>query len=213
MTGPFIHSVPQAEKWDQLWLFPFLHTPIHLQSIISPISDLNIYNMKQILLHPKWSKVAQSCPTLCDPMDCSLPGSSVHGIFQARVLEWVAISFSRESSQPRDWTRVSHIAGRRFIVWATREDLLYKSFLICCSGLARYLSGKRVCLPVQEPQEMWVWPLGQEDPLEKETATNSSILAWRIHGQRTLADYSPWGHKELDMTEHACPQFAVLSSR
>ena len=40
------------------------------------------------------SEVAQSCPTLCDPMDCSLPGSSVHGIFQARVLEWVAISFS-----------------------------------------------------------------------------------------------------------------------
>ena len=43
-------------------------------------------------------KVAQSCPTLCDPMDCSLPHSSVHGIFQARVLEWVAISFSRGSS-------------------------------------------------------------------------------------------------------------------
>ena len=40
------------------------------------------------------SEVAQSCPTLCDPMDCSLPGSSIHGIFQARVLEWVAISFS-----------------------------------------------------------------------------------------------------------------------
>ena len=136
--------------------------------------------MKQILLHPKWREVAQSCPTLCDPMDCSLPGSSVHGIFQARVLEWVAISFSRESSQPRDRTRVSHIAGRCFIVWATREDLLYKRLLICCSGLARYLSGKRVCLPVQEPQEMWVWPLGQEDPLEKEMATNSSILAWRI---------------------------------
>ena len=48
------------------------------------------------------SEVAQSCPTLCDPMDCSLPGSSVHGIFQARVLEWVAISFSRASSPPRD---------------------------------------------------------------------------------------------------------------
>ena len=44
----------------------------------------------------------KSCPTLCDPMECSLPGSSVHGIFQARVLEWVAISFSRGSSQPRD---------------------------------------------------------------------------------------------------------------
>ena len=50
------------------------------------------------------SKVAPACPTLCDPIDCSLPGFSVHGIFQARILEWVAISFSRRSSQPRDWT-------------------------------------------------------------------------------------------------------------
>ena len=64
-----------------------------------------------------WSKgmkereVAQSCPTLCDPMDCSLPGSSLHGILQARVLEWVAISFSRGSSRPKDRTRVSHIPG------------------------------------------------------------------------------------------------------
>ena len=47
-------------------------------------------------------EVAQSCPTLCDPMDCSRPGSSIHRIFQERVLEWVAISFSRGSSQPRD---------------------------------------------------------------------------------------------------------------
>ena len=50
-------------------------------------------------------EVAQSCPTLCDPRDCSLPGSSVHGIFQAIVLEWIAISFSKGSSQPRDRTR------------------------------------------------------------------------------------------------------------
>ena len=60
------------------------------------------------------SEVAQSCPTLCDPMDCSLPGSYLHGILQARVLEWGAISFSRGSSRPRDRTRVSHIPGRRF---------------------------------------------------------------------------------------------------
>ena len=62
------------------------------------------------------SEVAQSCPTLGDPMDCSLPGSSVHGIFQARVLEWVAISFSRGSSRPRDRTQVSRIVGRRFTI-------------------------------------------------------------------------------------------------
>ena len=65
--------------------------------------------------------------TLCDPMDCSLTGSSVHGIFQARVLEWIAISFSRGSSWPRNQTRVSHIAGRRFTVWATREAPYTKS--------------------------------------------------------------------------------------
>ena len=53
-------------------------------------------------LVPSESEVAQSCPTLCDPVDCSLPSSSVHGIFQARILEWVATSFSRRSSQPRD---------------------------------------------------------------------------------------------------------------
>ena len=49
------------------------------------------------------------------------PGSSLHGILQSRILEWIAISFSKGSSQPRDWTRVSCIAGRRFILWATRE--------------------------------------------------------------------------------------------
>ena len=62
------------------------------------------------------SEVTQSCPTLCDPMDYSLSGSSIHEIFQARVLEWIAISFSRGSSWPRNRTRVSCIAGRRFTV-------------------------------------------------------------------------------------------------
>ena len=58
--------------------------------------------------------VAQSCPTLCNPVDCILPGSSVHGILQARILEWVTIPFSRRSSKPRDWTWVSSIAGTFF---------------------------------------------------------------------------------------------------
>ena len=68
-------------------------------------------------------KVAQLClcPTLCNSMGCRLPGSSIHGILQARILEWVAILFSRGSSQPKDWTQVSHIAGGFFTVWATRE--------------------------------------------------------------------------------------------
>ena len=62
--------------------------------------------------------VTQLCLTLCDPVDYSLPVSSVRGILQSRILEWVAISFSRESSQPRDRTWVSCIAGRRFFLWA-----------------------------------------------------------------------------------------------
>ena len=59
----------------------------------------------------------QSCPTLCDPMDCSLPGSSVHGILQARILEWVAMPSSRGSSRPRDRTQVSHVSctGRQIL--------------------------------------------------------------------------------------------------
>ena len=65
--------------------------------------------------------VTQSWPTLCEPMNCSLPGSSVHGILQARTLEWVAIPFSRWSSQPKDQTRVSCIIGRFFYIWAIRE--------------------------------------------------------------------------------------------
>ena len=70
----------------------------------------------------KCSKLLQSCPTLCDTADCSPPSSSVHGILQARILEWVAISFSRGSSSPRDQTWVSCIAGRVLIIfWATRD--------------------------------------------------------------------------------------------
>ena len=65
--------------------------------------------------------VAQLCPTLSDPMDCSPPGSFVHEILQARTLEWIAMSFCMGSSQPRDQTWVSQIAGKFFTTWATKE--------------------------------------------------------------------------------------------
>ena len=82
-------------------------------------SGLPVYY--SIILGRREREVAQSCPTLCDPMDCSLPGSSVHGIFQAIVLEWVAISFFKGSSRPRDRTQVSHIVDRCFTIWATED--------------------------------------------------------------------------------------------
>ena len=94
--------------------------------------------------------VAQSCPTLCNPMDYSLPGSSVHEILQARTLEWVAIPFSRVSSWPRDCTLISCITSRFFTIWATREA---------------------ENLPVM--WETWIQSLGGE-------GIHSSILAWRI---------------------------------
>ena len=101
----------------------------------------------------KTSKVIQLCPTLCDPMDCSLPGFSVHGILQARILEGVTISFSRGSSWPRDRTRVSRIGGSRFNLWGTREALgnpFPKLFWICTSsqrGLVKKSSFSGPVLP------------------------------------------------------------------
>ena len=77
--------------------------------------------------------VAQSCPTLRDPTDCNPPGCSVHGISQARILEWVAISFSRGSSQPRDQTRISCISGGFFYCWPL-ENLLRTSKIVFQDG-------------------------------------------------------------------------------
>ena len=115
------------------------------------------------------SEVAQSCPTVCDPMDCSVPRSSVHGIFQAIVLEWVAISFSRGSSWPRDRTQVSLIVDRRFTVWATREAVKANVLRFCASpGNYRHfsLSGAQpvpqflfssVCLPASDHLRCFWW--------------------------------------------------------
>ena len=72
-------------------------------------------------IYSQYVLVAQLCLTLCDSMDCNLPGSSVHGIFQTRILEWVAISFSRVSAWPRDWIQVSRIAGRLFTLLVKRD--------------------------------------------------------------------------------------------
>ena len=85
--------------------------------------------------------VAQLCPPLCDPMDCSLPGSSVHGILQARIPEWLAMPFSRGFFWLRDQTWVSHIAGRFFTIWATKEaKRSYTVFSLSFSGWNVHLS-------------------------------------------------------------------------
>ena len=113
-------------SWEVMWL-SFLFLCVCLCVCVCVCVCVCTHTYTQLSSFPaievKWNEVTQSCPTLCDPMDCSLPGSSIHGIFQARVLEWGAMSFSRGSSWPRDWTWVSRIVGRRFTIWASREVL------------------------------------------------------------------------------------------
>ena len=136
-------TIKKAEYWRikafELWCWiRLLRVPWTArrsnQSILKEINPKYLLEGQMLKLklqyfgHLIWRahwQVVQSCPNLCDPMDCSLPGSSVHGIFQARVLEWVAISFSRGSSWPRDRTRISHIVGRCFTVWVMREELTH----------------------------------------------------------------------------------------
>ena len=91
--------------------------------------------------------VYESCSamwTLCDPMDYSLPGSSVHGILQVRILKWVAVPFSRRSSQPKVQTPVSQVAGRFLSVWATREArFIVDTKLICAPSSLSHFSWHR----------------------------------------------------------------------
>ena len=109
--------------WDLLflgWSFPFEKWVNSVQNYVLEWFYNGCFKSER-----KWSRSIVS--DSCNPMDCSLPGSSIHGTFQAIILEWVAISFSRRSSWPRDWTWVSRIVGRCFTVGATREVLALKS--------------------------------------------------------------------------------------
>ena len=104
----------------QLSAFPFFGLWIYAD--IVPL--LKMPFLALFFKHLKVKVKLLSCPTFCDPVDCNRPGSSIHGIFQARILEWVAIFFSRGSSWHQDWTQVSRIAGKLFTLWATGEHLL-----------------------------------------------------------------------------------------
>ena len=106
---PRVYNVLKAHEWS-------LTAPVIIMALL--FNSFVTLGSLSLGLH---AQLLQSCPTLCGPMDCSPPVFSVHVIFQARILEWAAISFSRGSSWPRDWTQVSLIADRFFTVRATRE--------------------------------------------------------------------------------------------
>ena len=117
-------------------------------------------------------KVAQSCPTLCNPVDCSLPGFSVHGILQARILEWVAISLSRGSSRPRDRTQVSRIGGRHFNLWESRSCV--RLFVTLWTLALQALLSVDLC---QEKRA----PLGHDSPQWKASCPQRNGLSeWRM---------------------------------
>ena len=130
-------------------------------------------------------QVVQLCLTFCNPMDRSLPGTSVHGILQARILAWVAIPFSRGSSWPRDWSQVSDIVSRLSTLWAPREG----------HALAPQ------CLT-----------LGQEDLLEEWVATHSSILAWRIQWTEEPGRLQSMGSQKVGHNWTTFTSFTFFSS-
>ena len=104
--GAPLQGVPLRMLWTPSSALQCLVTPLTSALTFSPLQSTKVITASVL--------ATQSYPTLCDPVDCSPPGSSVRGILQARILEWVAISFSRGSSQPRDRTWVCYIAGRLF---------------------------------------------------------------------------------------------------
>ena len=148
----------------------------------------------------------------CIPMDCCPPGSSVQGIFQARIPEWVAISSSKGFSLPWDQIFISCVscfAGKFFTLWAIREthsiihgilntyDTL--EFVYIYLGLEGFARDSVVKNPPVK-QEMWVWSLGWENPLEKEMATHSNIVAGRILWTKEPGRLQSMRSQKSDMT-------------
>ena len=123
-----VHEILRARilKWVAVPIYVCMYIHIRPQFLIWLDEAVQVLyrERKPAILNRKVKVlVSQLCLILCDPRDCSTPGSSAHGILQARILEWVAISFSRGSSQPRDQTQVFCIAGRFFTNWATQKSL------------------------------------------------------------------------------------------
>ena len=160
---PVYHQLPELAQTHVHWVSDAIQ-PSHPLSSPSPAFSLSQHQglFQWSVLHIKWPKywscsfsispsseysglisfridcvlVDQLCLTLCDPMDCNPPGSSVHGILQARILKWVAIPFSRGSFQSRDQTQVSCLAGRFFTTWPPEKPIgLINALLEDCREL------------------------------------------------------------------------------
>ena len=178
--------------------------------------------------------VTQSCLTLCDPMDCSLPGSSVHGIFQARILEWVAISFSRGSFQPRDRNCVAYISciGRWILYYCTAWEAHFFLHLV-----ERWRDGIKTaaqCRTQGRTMRTWVahlcWSyittLGQEGGhlqdhvpavsvlyCQEPTKRNSLVVQWLVLSLFTAkgpVSIPGWGNKIPWATWHSNNKIVII---
>ena len=140
-------------------------------------------------------------------IDCGPPGSSVRGILQARTLEWAITSCSRRSFQPRDRTVSLRSPALQAGSYHQRhlgtpiKNVYIRKIYTHIQYIHWGFTGSSAVKNLPATQETRVWSLGQEDPLEKEMATSSSALAWKIAWMEESD--GPWGHKELDTTEHA----------
>ena len=124
------HTVVQISQSSVSQIFHFLNYILFSQLLPLWTIHLQYVQVVSLCLGLSIGSVhAQSCLTLCDPMDCSLPGPSVHGVFQARMLEWVAISYSRRSSQPRDQGHVSCI-GRQILYHCATWEAPIRCFFL-----------------------------------------------------------------------------------
>ena len=137
--------------------------------------------------------VAQSCLTVCDPMNCSPPGTSVYGILQARIPEWVAMSFSKGSSQPSDQTWISCIAGGFFTIWG--------------SALFKELGHKKASI---------VWSLGHRELTSQETVDGVHVLTWKVHHRLKPSPRKPESisidkNSKMLLLRHNSSEMAVMT--
>ena len=164
------------------------------------------------------AKLLQSCPTLCNAMDCSPLGSTIHVTFQARIQEWVAMSYSRGSSQPRDWTCVSYVFC---IVRQVLYHLSHQGNILHVANLGHIGTDAEADTPILWPPPGKSWLIGKDPDAgrdwgqEEKGMTEDEMAGWHHRldahefgwtlgvgdGQGGLVCCNSWGHKESDTTE------------